>query len=724
MPKIGLMTNRLFLAAVCCVVAAGAQRSSFTVVLLPDTQFYSLIDPATYAKQTEWIVAHRDALNIKFVIHLGDITDENTAAEWASARAAQSRLDSAGIPYSVIPGNHDYPDVGKYRKRDPAGFNATFPPAYFAGKSWYGGHFGVGNENNYTFFEDGDAKFIGVALEWAPRKDVMCWANKILREHPERRAIVSTHCYQATGGGHDDCNRESSKIKLTGHTGATGDALWNELIRQNPNVFLVVSGHVPESEHAMRDRETGGYATATTRDTVHEVLTDYQSERGTAALHLPVEKRSHEHGNGWLRTLEFRRADRRVVVRTISVLNAASFNYNEFNDPDRYSPDTGSPEHQFSFPYNLGAPIPTEPAPALDRFVERSISETNLGHQHAPRVASDSAGNWVGVWVDDRIHARGFDANGCERFSEIAVNVDATRQQTRPAVAMDGAGNFVVIWEAGGVIKARGFDAAGRERFAERIVNSQSTGDQAVRPAIAMNSAGDFVVAWESDGIKVKGFYSGGGQKIAQLAVGKGRRPAVAMSATGDFVIVWEDDDIKARGFKANGAQSFHQFRVNSSFRGQQRRPAIAMGKGGGFVVAWEDDANDNDIYQIEARGFTANGQQALAQFTVNSTASGQQRNPVIAADALGQFVVAWQDDANDNGVYEIKARAFTSAGAELMKQQTVNANSSGQQVVPTLALGPGGRFLVAWQDDVEGAGLWEVLAKGCNWASSPLCDW
>ena len=721
------MTNRLILAAVCCVAAGGVQRSSFTVVLLPDTQFYSLIDPATYAKQTEWIVAHRDALNVKFVIHLGDMTDENTAAEWASARAAQSRLDSAGIPYSVIPGNHDYPDVGKYRKRDPAGFNATFPPSYFAGKGWYGGHFGAGNENNFEFFEDGDAKFIGVALEWAPRKDVMCWAHKILREHPERRAIVSTHCYQATGGGHDDCNRESSKIKLTGHTGATGDVLWNELIRQNPNVFLVVSGHVPESEHAMRDRQTGGYATAATRDTVYEVLTDYQSERGTAALHLPPEKRAHEHGNGWLRTLEFRRDERRVVVRTISVLNAASFNYNEFNDPDRYSPDTGSPEHQFSFPYNVAAPIPGPSTPPPDRFVERSISETNLGQQRAPRIASDSAGNWVGVWEEnDRVRARGFDANGCERFGEITVNVDTTRQQTRPVVAMDGAGNFVVVWEAGGVIKARGFDAAGRERFAERTVNSQSTGDQGVgvRPAIAMGSDGDFVVAWESGGIKVKGFNSGGSQKIAQLTVGKGRRPAVAMSTTGEFVIVWEDDDIKARGFKASGTQGFHQLVVNSSSRGQQRRPAIAMTRGGGFVVAWEDDANDNDIYQIEARGFTANGQQALAQFTVNTKASGQQRNPVIAADRSGQFVVAWQDDANDNGVYDIKARAFTSAGAELLKQQTVNANSSGQQVLPALALGPGGRFLIAWQDDVEGSGLWEVLAKGCNWASSPQCDW
>ena len=711
------MTNRLILAAVCCGAAAGVQQSSFTVVLLPDTQFYSLIDPATYAKQTEWIVAHRDALNIKFVVHLGDITDENTSAEWASARAAQSRLDSAGIPYSVIPGNHDYPDVGKYRRRDPAGFNATFPPSYFAGKSWYRGHFGAGNENNYAFFEDGDAKFIGMALEWAPRKDVMCWANKILREHPERRAIVSTHCYQATGGGHDDCNRESSKIKLTGHTGATGDVLWNELIRQNPNVFLVVSGHVPESEHAMRDRQTGGYATVATRDTVHEVLTDYQSERGTAALHLPVEKRSHEHGNGWLRTLEFRRDERRVVVRTISVLNAGSFNYNQFNEPDRYSPDTGSNEHQFSFPYDLGAPIPTQPVSAPDRFVERSISETRLGQQRAPRIAADSAGNWIGVWEDDRIRARGFDANGCERFGEITVNIDTTQQQTRPAVAMDGAGNFVVVWEARGAIKARGFDAAGRERFAERRVNAVSTLQQR-RPAVAIGRAGNFVVAWEGDGIKARSFNSTGVPKSAQFTVGKGRRPAVAMSATGDWVVAWEDDDIKARGSR------FPQLVVNSASRGQHRRPAIAMSRGGGFVIAWEDDANDNDIYQIEARGFQANGQQALPQFTVNTTASGQQRNPVVAADALGQFVVAWQDDANDNGVYEIKARGFTGAGAELMKQQTVNANSSGQQVLPTVALGPGGRFLVAWQDDVEGAGLWEVLAKGCNWSTSPQCDW
>lgn len=718
------MTTRVILTTILCVAAAEMQQQSFTVVLLPDTQFYSLIDPATYAKQTEWIVAHRDALNIKFVIHLGDITDQNTAAEWAGARAAQAKLDSAGIPYSVIPGNHDYPDVGRYRKRDPAMFNATFPPSNFAAKSWYGGHYGGGNENSYAFFEDGDAKFIGVALEWAPRKDVMCWANKILREHPERRAIVSTHCYQAIGGGHDDCNRESSKVKLTGHTGATGDVLWNELVRQNPNVFLVVSGHVPESEHAMRDRQTGGYATAATRDTVHEVLTDYQSERGTAALHLPVERRSHEHGNGWLRTLEFRRNEHRVVVRTISVLNAGSFNYNEFNDPDRYDADTGSRDHQFSFPYDLSGPIPSQPAPPPDRFAERSITASDSGPQRAPRLAADSGGNWVAVWEDsDQIHARGFDASGCERFEEITVNAAATGQQSRPAIAMNGAGSFVIVWEAGGAIKARGFDNAGRERFAERTVNAASKDPQR-RPAVAMDRNGSFVVAWDGGAIRASGFNSTGVQKIAEFAVGKGRRPAVAMGSTGDFVVAWEDDDIKARGFRANGSQSVAPLVVNASSRGEQRRPAVAMSTGGGFVVAWEDDANDNDVYQIEARSFRANGQQQLAQLTVNTTASGQQRNPVIASDALGQFVVAWQDDTNDNGVYEIKARAFSSAGAELMKQQTVNSNSSGQQVLPAVALGPGGRILVAWQDDVESTGRWEILAKGCSWSSSPQCDW
>ena len=59
------------------------RNQPFSLVLLPDTQNYTReIYGATrdiFTAQTQWIVDHKDELNIAFVLHEGDITDQNIA---------------------------------------------------------------------------------------------------------------------------------------------------------------------------------------------------------------------------------------------------------------------------------------------------------------------------------------------------------------------------------------------------------------------------------------------------------------------------------------------------------------------------------------------------------------------------------------------------------------------------------------------------------------------
>ena len=66
-----------------------SKEESFTVVLLPDTQYYSQKYPDTYVAQTLWIRKRLKEDNIKFAIHLGDIVQNaGTESEWASADRA------------------------------------------------------------------------------------------------------------------------------------------------------------------------------------------------------------------------------------------------------------------------------------------------------------------------------------------------------------------------------------------------------------------------------------------------------------------------------------------------------------------------------------------------------------------------------------------------------------------------------------------------------------
>ena len=97
----------------------------FTLATLPDTQFYSQTTTfwSTFTAQTNWIVANRAPMNIAFVSHLGDVTQDadQFEAEWQRADTSMGVLDASGIPYGMSPGNHDESGAGV----------ATFYDKYF-----------------------------------------------------------------------------------------------------------------------------------------------------------------------------------------------------------------------------------------------------------------------------------------------------------------------------------------------------------------------------------------------------------------------------------------------------------------------------------------------------------------------------------------------------------------------------------------------------------------
>jgi hypothetical protein len=85
------------------------QAPDFTIIVLPDTQYYSETYPQILNSQTQWIVNNAAALDIQLVLGAGDIVNAgSTPAEWNNADAAYKLLDGAHIPYFAAIGNHDY----------------------------------------------------------------------------------------------------------------------------------------------------------------------------------------------------------------------------------------------------------------------------------------------------------------------------------------------------------------------------------------------------------------------------------------------------------------------------------------------------------------------------------------------------------------------------------------------------------------------------------------
>jgi hypothetical protein len=86
----------------------GGTDEDFILIVIPDTQNEAEYCPDVFTDQIQWIVDNETSENIIFVTHVGDIV--NTASDteqWENADAAMGLLDTAGIPYSVSPGNHD-----------------------------------------------------------------------------------------------------------------------------------------------------------------------------------------------------------------------------------------------------------------------------------------------------------------------------------------------------------------------------------------------------------------------------------------------------------------------------------------------------------------------------------------------------------------------------------------------------------------------------------------
>src|SRR5688572_2557303 len=149
--------------------------ASFTVLMMPDTQFYSQSYPHIYDAQVDWVVANRQNHNIAFLTHVGDVVQNGSQAiEWQRADAAMDQLDGV-MPYSVAIGNHDYAPTDT--RSGSANFVQYFGSARYAGRSWYGGS-SADRLNHYQIFTAGPWQFLHITVEWEARDRALAWAQR------------------------------------------------------------------------------------------------------------------------------------------------------------------------------------------------------------------------------------------------------------------------------------------------------------------------------------------------------------------------------------------------------------------------------------------------------------------------------------------------------------------------------------------------------------------
>lgn len=325
--------------------------------------------------------------------------------------------------------------------------------------------------------------------------------------------------------------------------------------------------------------------------------------------------------------------------------------------------------------------------------------------RHTASVAIDQERTSLVVRTDGRtnsvIRARCRTINGAERFDERTVSAGAGTHDSAE-VAMAPGGDFVVVWQtalAGGgqEIRARGFDRVGEERFAAFVVSEGSSGIPAA-PVVGMDSGGGFVVAWgelrdESLSVHARGFELDGVSRFERIDVADDLGdqdvfPRIAVAGDGSFVVVYElaMREVRVRGFSRDGSERFPEIAANSNPVGPQLLADVAITPSGRHVVTWTDDRNVNGLGQVRARAFDSAGAEVQPEFTLNPRGGGSQLRPRVALDGAGRFFLVFEDDEDGNDIYQIHAHARDGDGAVFLKSLTVNKIWKGQQRRPAVA--------------------------------------
>lgn len=251
------------------------------------------------------------------------------------------------------------------------------------------------------------------------------------------------------------------------------------------------------------------------------------------------------------------------------------------------------------------------------------VNKPNSANQMNPVVEPTSNGSFIIAWEDWRngnidIYARHISQNGQPTEHEFKVNNDfSSADQTTADIAFDSHGNGIIVWRdfrnsknaaEGGDIFAQRLNADGQPLGQNYQVNDKDHGtiDQC-DPQVAMSSRGEMIIVWRSnrnENLDIYGqVYDLNGRKIKsniQINTDDSDKaqtnPMVSFSSTGEFVVIWSDlrggnYDVFAQCFAVTGNPIGPNFRVNDDFGSPatQKEPAIASDNAGNFVLCWTD---------------------------------------------------------------------------------------------------------------------------------------
>jgi PKD repeat protein len=202
--------------------------------------------------------------------------------------------------------------------------------------------------------------------------------------------------------------------------------------------------------------------------------------------------------------------------------------------------------------------------------------------------------------------------------------------------------------------------------------------------------------------------------------------PAVAVDGKGNYIVAWEgpnpatgSEGVFAQRFLANGTPNGGEIVVDSTFSGAQRTPSIAADAAGDFVIVWVAPGPGVATDAIWGEVYNAGGQAVTTDTFLDTFTAGLDSQPRVAMNAAGtSIVVTYTGTATGN--QDIYGQMFDGFLGTVGNTFTVNTTGTFNQSASALAMDSAGNFTVTWLSSGSGSGN-SIVARRFDAQGNPL---
>jgi hypothetical protein len=373
-----------------------------------------------------------------------------------------------------------------------------------------------------------------------------------------------------------------------------------------------------------------------------------------------------------------------------------------------------------------------------------TLSLDNPGDAMQPQLAFGGAGLATAVW--DQSYGTGYGV-WARSFTPAtgwapAVRLEANTIESAvaPRVAMDTAGNALVVWlQRDGTyysIWANHF-TVGSGWDGTVQLDGGGLGSMADL-RVAMDAAGHGVAVWIQQGpltwpVHAAQYQPGAGWSSAVEVMGDAGWIDLALNTSGAGMLVVSAADVV-------GTTAFSMWGIpfstatgwgaaarlqNDSAGGWDVVPSVAVDPSGAAVAVWQRYDKATGIFSIRSNRFPPSGPWGTAEFIETSTV-GSAADPRIALDANGNGIAVWQQaDAGSGAHLQIWSNRFTlgSGWGTAGLLENFRAYDIYPAQYPQVAFDPTGNAFALWLDsggDIQGVGYTLGTGWGTQRAMGP----